>query len=180
MRRQQNLPECGAVMAELAIVAPFLVFIFVCIIEFGRLFRENIWLAQTAYHAVVLGGENVRDTALAAMPQMADGLYTVQNRTNKEASLTAGGGSCTTSPGLKCTYNQSARTVYVQVKTELKPLLRKFDLNTTVNVTGPVVVGPQIPGAALNSFANDSNGEYYCDFFSNSARPNNAPQAACH
>ena len=159
-------------MIEFIIIIPVLIFFLLAMVEYGRLFRENIWLAQTTYHTVVTGGENIQDDAAIYMPHIADRLYAVQNRDYKEASLS--GGACNATSGLTCNYNITNRSVRVDVNTNISPLLHSFNLDAHVTLIGPQLVGMAISASALNSFANP-NDLYNCD----GTKPNTTPNGNC-
>lgn len=135
----------GAVLAEFALTAPLIIFFLMTVIEFGRLFNQSVWFAQTTYQTAMTGGDHGRTIGLGFMPEVAQRLYNVQNKQLSNKDLL-------TSGAITLNYDVADRTVEVRMRGDLSPLGSFFSLNVGATVTAPVLIlGSQMP-ADYNSF----------------------------
>jgi len=179
--------ERGGVMIEFVLIIPLLIFFLYAIVEYGRLFRENVWLGQTTYNTLVAGAENLPDDADLFMPTLIDRLYLLQNRVYKATTLSQG--ACNAGQHFRCGRDMTsvlvdpvtnvattiaARLLRIEVASGLNSVLHEFFLSARVGLSGPILVGDAIDPLLFNDFANPGTLRN-CD----GTGPNTSPQSNC-
>lgn len=144
--------QCGASIVEFALFIPILILFFLGLVELGRLLSQITWVGQTAYQAVMIGGETSDVIGAAVMAKRVEELSELQ-----DSQLTDQLNFI--DPPV---YDEENQTVSVRLGGEVNQLLNApIDLGLNISVVGPTLTSSNPPPEGLDEPSNPSC-VFYC------------------